>query len=129
MKLSWFCGYDKRGPVLFRLLSLNFTVNAEGGRIIESGDVGTLSFATGTASVSGFSKTVFNKATADSAVDTSTVTVDESAISYSLAADGAISLTVGGEQLVGYVSSDTDLIIFNVDEENGLGVYLAVRTD
>lgn len=113
----------------YRLLSLNFTLNAEGGRILESGDVGTLSFAGGTATVSGFSKTVFTKSTVDSAVETSTVVVNESAISYSLATDGAISMTVGGEQLVGYVSSDLDLMIFNVDEENGLGVYLAVRVD
>ena len=112
----------------YRLLSVRYSFNSEGGRTIESGEVGTLSFSGGTASISGFTKTAYARATGSSeSVDTSTSVTDEAAIAYTLGATGNIGFTIGeDEEITGFVSSSTELIVLNSDYGNSLGMYLAI---
>jgi len=112
----------------YRILSLNFAFNDQGGRTIESGDLGTLSFdSSSQLSITDFNKTSFDKATASSdSVTTSTVEFSGAGIAYTLSETGAISFVAGNDQINGYVSSDARLIILNSDNEESLGMYLAV---
>lgn len=112
----------------YRLLSIKYSFNEDGGRTIESGEVGTLSFSGGTAAISGFSRTAYARATgASESVDTSTVTVDESAIAYTLTETGSLSFNIGeDEEIAGFISSSSELIILKSDEDMSLGMYLAI---
>jgi hypothetical protein len=111
----------------YRILSLNFEFNAEGGRTIERGEVGTLAFTGSTADVTGLTKTSFAKETGDSkSIETSDSVTTESGLAYTLTADGAVSLNIGTEELTGFVADDLSLIVFNVDGDSNLGIYLAV---
>ena len=114
----------------YRVLSLNYSFNSAGGRTIESGDVGSLSFTASTVSVTDFTKTVFAKETGSSeTIDTSTSVTTVADLAYTLSATGAIAFDIGEEELTGYVSSDRSLIVLKSDEAFGLGMYLAILQD
>lgn len=114
----------------YRILSLNFGFNAEGGKTISSGDTGTMTFSSGTVSVSSLTKTVYSKATGSSeSVTTASSVVSEADIAYTLSETGSISFTLGSEELTGFVSSDARLIILNSDQDTEFGTYLAVLQD
>ncbi len=110
----------------YRLLSAGYTFSTSGGRAIETGETGTLTFSTGTASVTNLTRTVYDKADASSEVVSSSLVVNEAAAPYTLSSDGSISITVGSDTWVGHVSSDARLIVFKSEHGSGLGMYLAV---
>ncbi len=109
----------------YRLLGMGFTFNAEGGKTITTSEIGTLSFAGSTATVTAGTQNVF--AVASSGADLTATTADfASSSAATIGADGAISLTIGTETATGYIASDRSLIVLNTSSETGLGIYFAV---
>lgn len=112
----------------YRLLGMGFLFNAEGGKTITTSEVGTLSFAGTTATVTAGSQSVF--AVAASGGDLTATTADfASSSAATIGADGAISLSIGTETATGYIASDKSLIVLNTSSETGLGIYFAILED
>jgi|GEM_PF-6320484 len=110
----------------YRLLSMSFSFNAEGGRTITTSEVGTLSFAGSTATVAGVTQNVFSKSDSDSDLVATTADISSSSAA-TIGADGAISFTLGTEAASGYIASDKSLIVLGTNSDSGLGIYFAVE--
>ena len=111
----------------YRLISLNFSFNDQGGKSVAAGELGTLTFSASTVSLADFTKTVYDLASAGATVTTASSVETQTGIAYTLSETGSIAFTVGSEELTGYVSSDARLIILNSDKDAELGTYLAVE--
>ncbi len=109
----------------YRLLSLGFSFNEQGGRTITTGEVGTLSFTGSTATVAGVTQSVFS--VESEGADLTATTADLSSSSAAtIGSDGAISLTIGTEAATGYIASDRSLIVLSTSSATGLGLYFAI---